>query len=71
MQENALGTPLDIKSVRRGDLVFWKGHVAIARDEATFVHANAFHMMVAIEPIAAAIARISAAGGAITSVKRL
>ena len=71
MQERALGAPVDIKSVRRGDLVFWKGHVAIVRDEATFVHANAFHMAVAIEPIAEAIARISASGSDVTSVKRL
>ena len=62
MQERALGSPIEAKSLRRGDLVFWKGHVAIARDENTFVHANAFHMGVAIEPIGEAIARISAAG---------
>ena len=71
MQERALGSPIDAKSFRRGDLVFWNGHVAIARDENTFVHANAFHMGVAIEPIAAAIARISAAGSEVTSVKRI
>jgi hypothetical protein len=35
------------------------------------LHANAHHMMVAIEPAAAAIARIKAAGGDITSVKRI
>ena len=71
MQERALGSPVEAKSLRRGDLVFWKGHVAIVRDEDTFVHANAFHMGVAIEPIAEAIARISAAGSEVTSVKRL
>ena len=51
--------------------MFWKGHVAIVRDGETIVHANAFHMGVAIEPIAEAIARISAAGSEVTSVKRL
>lgn len=71
MQEKALGTPVDIEDVRRGDLVFWNGHVAIVRDEATFVHANAFHMAVAIERIADAIARIAVAGSNITGVKRL
>src|SRR4051812_29981755 len=71
MQERALGTPVDVEEVRRGDLVFWKGHVAIARDEATFVHANAFHMAAAIEPGAEAIARISASGSDVMSVKRL
>jgi Bacterial dipeptidyl-peptidase Sh3 domain/NlpC/P60 family len=71
MQERALGKPIDTKSLRRGDLIFWKGHVAIMRDENTLVHANAFHMAVAVEPIAAAIARISAAGSEVISVKRL
>ena len=75
MQERALGEPLALPSIvsalRRGDLIFWKGHVAIVRDEATLLHANAFHMAVAIEPIADAIARIRAAGSEITSARRL
>jgi cell wall-associated NlpC family hydrolase len=76
MQEEALGRALarlhDLKQLRRGDLVFWKGHVAIVRDEATVVHANASrHMAVAIEPIAEAIPRIRAIAGEITSVRRL
>jgi cell wall-associated NlpC family hydrolase len=71
MQERALGSSVDIGSARRGDLVFWKGHVAIVRDEATFLHANAFHMAVAVEPIAEAVARIAAAGSEVTSTKRL
>ncbi len=70
MQENAFGTSADLKSLRRGDLVFWKGHVAIVRDAATLVHANAFHMAVAIEPLAEAIARIGAGGNHVTSVRR-
>jgi hypothetical protein len=56
---------------RRGDLFFWKGHVAIARDGETLVHANAHHMAVAIEPIALARGRIEAAGGALISVRRI
>ncbi|MFD2184651.1 C40 family peptidase [Rhodoplanes azumiensis] len=75
MQERALGTalpdPADLASWRRGDLVFWKGHVAIVRDAATLLHANAHHMMVAIEPTAAAVARIAATGSPVTSVRRL
>jgi hypothetical protein len=75
MQEHALGVLLpvtaDLANVRRGDLVFWKGHVAIVRDAATLLHANAFHMAVAIEPISDALARIRAAGCAVTSVRRI
>ena len=34
MQEHALGTLIasDFSALRRGDLLFWKGHVAIVRD---------------------------------------
>jgi hypothetical protein len=71
MQELALGTLSPLGSLRRGDLVFWKGHVALARDGETLIHANAHHMMVASEPVASTIARIKAAGSEVTSVKRL
>jgi cell wall-associated NlpC family hydrolase len=75
MQEHALGTLIapspDMSMLRRGDLLFWKGHVAIVRDPATLVHANAHHMAVVSEPIAEAIARIRAAGSEPTSVRRL
>ena len=57
--------------LRRGDLVFWKGHVAIVRDPHSLVHANAHHMAVAIEPLGEAIARIKASGSDVTSVRRL
>ena len=70
MQENTLGTAIDIAQARRGDLMFWKGHVAIVRDGANVIHANAFHMAVAAEPIATALARITAAGSHVTSVRR-
>ena len=75
MQEAALGAPVgsrdDYNDPRRGDLVFWKGHVAIVRDGASLLHANAFHMAVVIEPIVDAVARIAAAGSEITSVWRM
>ncbi len=74
MQETALGERVaagDFANLRRGDLVFWKGHVAIVHDAANLLHANAFHMAVVIEPLAEAIARISAAGSEVTSVRRI
>ena len=67
-RRSAAGSPADL---RRGDLVFWKGHVAIARDGETLIHANAHHMTVAVEPVAEAVARIKAAGSDVTSVRRL
>jgi len=51
--------------------VFWKGHVAIARDRSNLLHANAYHMAVAIEPIADAVVRIRNAGSEITSIRRI
>jgi len=50
--------------------MFWKGHVAIVRDPQSIVHANAFHMAVAVEPIGEALRRIADAGSHITSIKR-
>jgi cell wall-associated NlpC family hydrolase len=75
MQEEALGAKVAVASglanPQRGDLIFWAGHVAIVRDRTTLIHANAFHMAVAIEPIVEAISRIRAGGIDISSIRRL
>jgi hypothetical protein len=74
MQQGSLGRELDIresKKLRRGDLIFWDGHVAIARDADTIVHANVHHMATAIENTDEAVARIKAAGSEVTAIKRL
>jgi cell wall-associated NlpC family hydrolase len=74
MQEQGLGRPLDrneTKKLKRGDLIFWKGHVAIVRDATTIVHANAYHMATVIEHTRDALGRIRAAGSDVTSIKRL
>lgn len=57
---------------QRGDLLFWKGHVALCVDAEVLLHANAHHMAVAYEPIERAIARIEAQGdGKVTGWRRL
>ena len=71
-----LGLPLMVDSslagLRRGDLIFWKGHVAIMTDDSHIIHANAHHMKVAIEPLADAVNRIDACGsGMPTAFRRL
>lgn len=73
MQEAELGEPLaEGEPLQRGDLLFWRGHVAWVSDPDTLLHANAHHMAVAYEPIADTIARIKAQGdGPVTSRKRL
>jgi cell wall-associated NlpC family hydrolase len=73
MQQDSLGRALDAsesKRLRRGDLIFWKGHVAIVRNADTVVHANAHHMATTIENTSNAIARIRAAGSEILAIKR-
>jgi cell wall-associated NlpC family hydrolase len=57
-QQQALGWPVAPGDLQRGDLVFWKGHVGMMLDRERFLHANAFHMQVAVEPFAEAVARI-------------
>lgn len=60
-----------IDGCRRGDLVFWKGHVGILGDASTLLHANAHHMLVVREPFDVARARILRNGLPITSIRRL
>lgn len=60
-QQAALGAP--VEALRRGDLVFWRGHVAMMTSATDIIHANAFHMQVVIEPLAEAAARIISRGG--------
>jgi Bacterial dipeptidyl-peptidase Sh3 domain/NlpC/P60 family len=75
MQQESLGLPFkhaaDFSDLVRGDLLFWEGHVAIARDNATLIHANAFHMAVTIEPIVEAVARIRNTGCELIGVRRI
>jgi cell wall-associated NlpC family hydrolase len=71
-QQSGLGHEIARAEFRRGDLVFWDGHVAIGLDEARVVHANGFHMAVAIELLETAITRIDVAGvGQPTAFRRL
>ena len=72
LQRAILGRPLAPgQGARRGDLVFWTGHVGWMCDAQTLLHANAHHMAVAVEPLAGAADRIRAAGGGIPVLHRL
>jgi cell wall-associated NlpC family hydrolase len=73
MQEATLGDRLlvnDLDGLKRGDLVFWNGHVGIMTDEKTLLHANGHHMMVVAEPLKDAVDRIAARYGHMTSIRR-
>jgi cell wall-associated NlpC family hydrolase len=78
MQEASLGeavlVPADLEGLQRGDLVFWPGHVGIMVDAVMLLHANAFHMAVAVEPLTGAaerIARLAEGGARIRTIRRL
>jgi hypothetical protein len=68
MMEQGLGRTVARDQVRRGDLVFWKGHVGVMRDAQILMHANTFHVQVTSEPLDVAIARIATP---VTTIKRL
>lgn len=73
LQERALGVTLPPGTPpSRGDLLFWKGHVAWVAAPDMILHANVHHMAVALEPLAQAVARIEAQGdGPVTRHARL
>ncbi len=72
-QEAELGSDigLDLSGLKRGDLIFWPGHVGIMRSSTHLLHANAYHMCVASEPIGTAVRRIETSAGPIRSIRRL
>lgn len=74
MQERSVGEPLppdqDLADLRRGDLVFWKGHVAIMADARSIIHANGHTMMVSRETLGHAIERIAWLYGRPTTFRR-
>jgi len=70
--QESVGQEIGAAPVQRGDLLFWKGHVALIVDEARLIHANGFTMSVAYEGIEACITRIAAAGeGSVRARRRL
>lgn len=74
MQAASIGEVLDpgedFSGLQRGDLIFWKGHVAIAEDNETILHANGFSMSVSREPLKQAVQRIEPLYGKPTLCRR-
>ncbi|HEV7253283.1 MAG TPA: NlpC/P60 family protein [Mesorhizobium sp.] len=75
MQEATLGEPVNpgenFRELRRGDLVFWRGHVGIMAGAETLIHANGHTMDVALEPLAEAVGRIGYLYGGPTAFRRI
>ncbi|TKT74965.1 NlpC/P60 family protein [Aquamicrobium sp. LC103] len=74
MQAGSIGGTLDIgddlAGLRRGDLVFWKGHVAVMLDGENIIHANGHTMMVSRERLRDAVDRIAYLYGRPTVFRR-
>ena len=73
LQEASLGEPIGLDPAlwRRGDLLFWPGHVGMVRDAHGFVHATAHTMTVVVEGLKDGLARIEASGTPLRSVRRV
>lgn len=72
-QQQSMGHPLpEDAPLQRGDLLFWKGHVALVAAPDLMIHATGHAMAVVFEPIRTGMARIIAqSGGPITHRRRL
>lgn len=74
MQAASLGEAIepgaDLSALRRGDLAFWKGHVAIVTGPDAIIHANGHTMTVASESLSGAIRRIGYLYGQPTGFRR-
>jgi hypothetical protein len=74
MQAELVGQPLPVdggmQAVKRGDLIFWPGHVGIMRDEKVMIHASAHVMAVLTEQLDAAIERLARKGVKLAAARR-
>jgi cell wall-associated NlpC family hydrolase len=74
MQEAEVGEKLGldaVESVRRGDLLFWKGHVGVVQSPEWMLHASGHQMEVVVEPVRRAVERLAATHGPVTSIRRV
>lgn len=74
MQEAELGERLGadaLDTVKRGDLLFWRGHVGIVQSPEWLLHASGHQMEVVVEPVLRAVERLAATHGTVTSIRRV
>ncbi|WP_127076916.1 C40 family peptidase [Rhodomicrobium lacus] len=62
--------PANLDAIQRGDLIFWKGHVAIAQSPDWMIHASGHHMEVVVEQIRRAVERYAEAGSPVLAIIR-
>jgi hypothetical protein len=73
MQMQSAGEPMDpakLDEIQRGDLLFWRGHVAIAQSADWMIHASGAHMEVVVEPLRRAVERIAESHGPVIAILR-
>jgi cell wall-associated NlpC family hydrolase len=74
MQASTIGEAVqpgpDMALLKRGDLVFWKGHVAIVTGPDEIIHASGHTMCVTREKLSAAVERIGYLYGGPTGFRR-
>jgi cell wall-associated NlpC family hydrolase len=67
MQERSIGREAicehDLSDLRCGDVVYWDGHCGIWIEPATFIHANATDMAVAVQPLKRILKHVAEATG--------
>lgn len=72
-QQGSIGEPvaggLD-GGLRRGDLIYWQGHVGIVSDPDTLLHASGYQMCVVSEPLEGVLARYGRSGKVVAAVRR-
>ena len=71
MQEDFCTRSLLRKNLKAGDLVFWKGHVALMTEKKKIIHANAHHMKTQEESLVTAEARIFKTNGKVRKYARI
>lgn len=60
LQREGIGNALaEDAPLKRGDLVFFPGHVGFMADESNLLHANAYWMATVVEPLADVVARLA------------
>ena len=67
----ALSKYVDESKLKLGDLIFWRGHVAMAINKKDIIHANAYHMKTQVEPLKLAKKRINKEYGKIIKICRV
>lgn len=74
MMETSVGEALDLSGglpdLRRGDLIFWKGHVGVLTDPGHILHASGRTMTVINEAAGELIERLGGKGLPVTALRR-